>query len=73
MASESFASSRCFVNNTPGNFLIVSGTAARPAATISISDTAGNVYLPAIGPVTDTVLSRLTSGTYRTARAAPIP
>jgi hypothetical protein len=43
------------LNNTPGNFLIVSGTAARPAATISISDTAGNVYLPAIGPVTDTV------------------
>jgi Concanavalin A-like lectin/glucanases superfamily/Domain of unknown function (DUF1929)/Bacterial Ig domain/Kelch motif/Galactose oxidase, central domain len=33
--------------------LIVTGTAARPAGTISISDTAGNTYLPAIGPVTD--------------------
>src|SRR5205807_670723 len=39
--------------NTAGNFLIVTGTAARPAGTITISDTAGNTYLPAIGPVTD--------------------
>ncbi len=39
---------------TPGNFLIVTGTAARPAKTITISDSAGNTYLPAIGPVTDT-------------------
>ncbi len=46
--SASFSS-----NNTAGNFLIVTGTAARPAGTISISDTAGNLYLPAIGPVTD--------------------
>ena len=42
-------------SNTAGNFLIVSGTAARPAGTMSISDTAGNTYLPAIGPVTDPV------------------
>ncbi|PYQ77748.1 MAG: hypothetical protein DMG01_13865 [Acidobacteria bacterium] len=39
--------------NTAGNFLIVTGAAARPAGTITISDTAGNTYLPAIGPVTD--------------------
>jgi hypothetical protein len=40
-------------NNTAGNFLIVAGTAARPASTITISDSAGNTYLPAIGPVND--------------------
>ena len=40
-------------NNTPGNFLIVTGTAARPASTISITDSAGNTYIPAMGPVTD--------------------
>ena len=40
-------------NNIAGNFLIVTGTAARPAGTITISDTAGNTYVPAVGPVTD--------------------
>ena len=39
--------------NTAGDFLIVTGTAARPASTIVISDTTGNTYLPAFGPVTD--------------------
>jgi uncharacterized repeat protein (TIGR01451 family) len=40
-------------NNTQGNFLIVTGSAARPARTLSVSDTLGNTYVPAIGPVTD--------------------
>ena len=40
--------------NTAGNFLIVTGTAARPASTLSVSDTLGNSYSAAIGPVTDT-------------------
>jgi uncharacterized repeat protein (TIGR01451 family) len=40
-------------NNTPGNFLIVTGSAARPASTLSISDTLGNTYTAAMGPVTD--------------------
>ena len=41
-------------NNTAGNFLIVTGTAARPAGTLTISDTAGDTFIPAMGPVTDT-------------------
>ncbi|MGC2322347.1 MAG: galactose oxidase-like domain-containing protein [Terriglobales bacterium] len=41
-------------NNTAGNFLIVTGTAARPAGTLTISDTAGDTFTPAMGPVTDT-------------------
>ena len=40
-------------NNTTGNFLIVTGTAARPARNISVSDTLGNTYSLALGPVTD--------------------
>jgi hypothetical protein len=40
--------------NTAGNFLIVSGTIARPAGTLSISDTAGNTYIPVVTSVTDT-------------------
>ncbi|MCU1270103.1 MAG: repeat/fibronectin type domain protein [Acidobacteriaceae bacterium] len=40
-------------NNTAGNFLIVAGTAARPGSTLTITDTLGNTYIPAIGPVTD--------------------
>jgi uncharacterized repeat protein (TIGR01451 family) len=40
-------------NNTAGNFLIVTGTAARPARNISVSDTLGNIYALALGPVTD--------------------
>ena len=47
--SVSFTSS-----NTAGNFLIVTGSAARPASTLSIVDTLGNSYLTAFGPVTDT-------------------
>jgi uncharacterized repeat protein (TIGR01451 family) len=41
-------------NNARGDFLIVTGSAARPASTLTISDTLGNRYVPAIGPVTDT-------------------
>jgi hypothetical protein len=41
-------------NNTAGNFLIVTGTAARPASNLSVSDSLGNSYSVAIGPVTDT-------------------
>jgi uncharacterized repeat protein (TIGR01451 family) len=41
-------------NNTGGNFLIVTGTAARPASNVSVSDSLGNSYSVAIGPVTDT-------------------
>src|SRR5208337_53339 len=41
-------------NNTAGNFLIITGTAARPAGTLTISDTAGDTFVPAFGPVTDT-------------------
>lgn len=39
--------------NTAGDFLIVTGTAARPAGTLTISDTLGNVYVPAVGPLSD--------------------
>ena len=42
-------------NNTAGNLLVVTGTAARPHGTITISDTVGNIYVPAIGPTVDTV------------------
>ncbi|HLZ92903.1 MAG TPA: carboxypeptidase regulatory-like domain-containing protein [Candidatus Acidoferrum sp.] len=41
-------------SNTSGNFLIVAGSAARPATNLSISDSLGNSYSAAIGPVTDT-------------------
>jgi hypothetical protein len=41
-------------NNVAGDFLIVTGTAARPASTITVSDSLGNTYLTAFGPVTDT-------------------
>ena len=41
-------------NNTAGNFLIVTGTAARPAHNISVSDSLGNTYSVAMGPLTDT-------------------
>jgi hypothetical protein len=40
--------------NTAGNFLIVEATVARPAGTLSISDSAGNTYVPVSAPVTDT-------------------
>ncbi len=39
--------------NTAGNFIIVTGTAARPAGTLTISDTLGNTFIPAFGPVND--------------------
>src|SRR6266446_5398958 len=42
------------IGNTAGNFLIVTGTAARPASNLSVSDTLGNSYSLAMGPVTDT-------------------
>ena len=38
---------------TAGNTLIVTGTAARPAGTLTISDTQGNTYLPVMGPASD--------------------
>jgi hypothetical protein len=40
--------------NTAGDFVLVSGTIARPAGTLSISDTLGNTYIPVTTPVTDT-------------------
>jgi hypothetical protein len=41
--------------NTAGNALIVTGTAARPAGTLTISDSLGNIYTPAMGPLNDPV------------------
>ncbi len=41
-------------SNTQGNFLIVEATIARPAGTLSISDSQGNTYVPVSAPVTDT-------------------
>jgi hypothetical protein len=46
--SATFASS-----NTAGNLLVVTGTAATPNSTLTISDTAGNTYVQAMGPVND--------------------
>jgi hypothetical protein len=40
-------------NVTAGDFLIITGTAARPRETITISDTAGNTFLPAMSEVID--------------------
>ncbi len=40
--------------NTAGHFLIVEATVARPAGTLSISDSARNTYVPVSAPVTDT-------------------
>lgn len=48
--AASFASA-----NKSGNFLIVGGTVARHAGTLSISDTLGNTYILATAPVTDMV------------------
>jgi hypothetical protein len=48
--SVSFAGS-----NTGGNMLIVTGSAARPASTLTVTDTAGNTYVPAMGPINDPV------------------
>jgi|GEM_PF-6503273 hypothetical protein len=42
-------------NNTAGNFLIVSASAARPASSLTISDTAGDTFVPAYGPINDPV------------------
>jgi hypothetical protein len=39
--------------NTAGSFLIVTGTAARPSGSLTISDSLGNTYLPVMGPATD--------------------
>jgi fibronectin type 3 domain-containing protein len=38
---------------TAGDFLIITGTAARPREQITISDSAGNTFVPAFGPVSD--------------------
>jgi fibronectin type 3 domain-containing protein len=40
-------------NVTAGDFLIVTGTAARPSASLTISDSAGDTFTPALGPVSD--------------------
>jgi len=40
-------------DNAAGNTLIVTGSAARPASPLTISDTAGNTYSVALGPVSD--------------------
>jgi hypothetical protein len=40
-------------NVTTGDFLIVTGTAATPREAISISDTAGNAFVPAMSAVAD--------------------
>ena len=40
-------------NVTAGDFLIVTGTAARPSNSLTISDSAGNTFLPAAGPIAD--------------------
>jgi hypothetical protein len=55
--SESTASSIATsftVPNTAGDFLLVSGTIAHPAGTLTISDTLGNIYTPVTTPATDT-------------------
>jgi hypothetical protein len=39
--------------NTAGDFLIVTGTAARPRSTLTISDTAGDAFVSALDPVSD--------------------
>jgi hypothetical protein len=40
-------------NVTAGDTLIVTGTASRPRSTITISDSAGDTFVPVIGPVSD--------------------
>jgi hypothetical protein len=40
-------------NVTPGDFLIIAGTAARPRESLTISDTAGDTFIPAMSGVTD--------------------
>jgi PKD repeat protein len=39
--------------NTPGNFLLVSASVARPARTLSIADSAGDTFAQAFGPIND--------------------
>jgi lipopolysaccharide export system protein LptA len=39
--------------NTAGDFLIVTGAAARPRSPLTISDTAGDTFVSALGPVSD--------------------
>ena len=52
-ATASKISTAFTTSNTAGNFLIVSGTIARPSGSLSVSDTLGNTYLPVSSPVTD--------------------
>jgi fibronectin type 3 domain-containing protein len=40
-------------NVAAGDFLVITGTAARPSQAITITDSAGNTFVPALGPVTD--------------------
>jgi hypothetical protein len=40
-------------DNVTGHFLIITGTAARSAQTLNISDTAGDTFVTAIGPIND--------------------
>jgi hypothetical protein len=54
--NESTASSisATFASSTvAGDLLVVTGTAARPASTLSATDTAGDTFLTALGPVND--------------------
>src|SRR5665213_537497 len=52
-ATASTISTSFSANNTAGNFVLVSGTIARPSGTLSISDTLGNTYIPVTVPITD--------------------
>jgi Concanavalin A-like lectin/glucanases superfamily/Domain of unknown function (DUF1929)/Bacterial Ig domain len=52
-SSVSSISTTFSLPNTAGNFLIVTGTAARPAGSLTISDSQGNTYLPVMGPADD--------------------
>ena len=52
-ATASTISTSFSANNTAGNFVLVSGTIARPSGTLSISDTLGNTYVPVTVPITD--------------------
>lgn len=40
-------------NNMAGDFLLVQGTIARPAGSLTVSDTLGNTYIPVAPPSTD--------------------
>jgi hypothetical protein len=58
-AAQGFESSTATIslafpsNVTAGDTLIITGTASRPRSTITISDSAGNTFVPVMGPVSD--------------------